>query len=180
MSLSRRPTGRAILSDEDNVDAAVHRRSHEEVFATIRALRNEGLSYSEIERRTRYKRRSVAKWLTFKTPPGRRRATLNPTSPWYFEDFRSQCWKDGNCCGRHLFHDVRLRGYTGSFSNLERLLAARRRIDKPASCVRPSSVANLDPVRNPDTGHAIKVASHGKSRCGGVGRVRMEPRPALA
>jgi transposase len=163
MSLSGRVTGRAILSEEDNVDAAVHRRharlahrqSREEVFSTIHALRNEGLSYCEIERRTGYKRRSVAKWLTFKTPPDRRRAALNPTSPWYFEEFLAQCWKDGNRCGRHLFHDVKQRGYTGSFSNLERLLGAWRRSDKPATTNPPSPVPDLSPVRDPDSGHAI-------------------------
>ena len=90
----------------------------------------EGLSYSEIARRTGYERRSIAKWLTFKAPPDRRRAALNPTSPWYFETFLAQCWKDGNRCGRHLFHDVKQRGYTGSFSNLERLLGAWRRAER--------------------------------------------------
>ncbi|BAB54453.1 transposase (plasmid) [Mesorhizobium japonicum MAFF 303099] len=130
MSLSGRSTGRSILSEEDNVDAALHRRrarlahrqSRDEVFATIHSLHSEGLSYCEIERRTGYKRRTVAKWLKFETPPDRRRAALNPRAPWYFEKFLAQCWKDGNRCGRHLFHDVKERGYTGSFSNLERLL----------------------------------------------------------
>jgi hypothetical protein len=48
----------------------------------------------------------------------------------YFETFLAQCWKDGNRCGRHLFHDVKRRGYTGSFSNLERLLGAWRRAER--------------------------------------------------
>ncbi len=30
--------------------------------------------------------------------------------------------KNGNRLGRHLFHDIKNRGYTGSRSNLERLL----------------------------------------------------------
>lgn len=63
----------------------------------LHALHEEGLSYSEIARRTGYERRSVAKWLKFKAPPDRRRAALNPTSPWYFETFLAQCWKEG--CG---------------------------------------------------------------------------------
>lgn len=163
MSLSGRPTGRAILSEEDNINAALHRRrarlahrqSREEIFATVHALRDKGLSYSEIERRTGYKRRSVAKWLTFKTPPDRRRAALNPTSPWYFEEFLAQCWKDGNRCGRHLFHDLKQRGYTGSFSNLERLLGAWRRSDKPTTTNSPAPAPDLNPVRDPDSGHAI-------------------------
>ena len=86
MSLSGRATGRAILSEKDNVDAGVHRRrarlahrqSREEIFEKIHALRKEGLSFCEISRRTGYERRSIAKWLTFKAPPDRRRAALNP------------------------------------------------------------------------------------------------------
>ncbi len=97
----------------------------------LHALRQEGLSYSEIARWTGYERRSIAKWLAFKAPPDRRRAALNPTSPpWYFETFLAQCWEEGNRCGRHLFHDVKQRGYTGSLSNLERLLGAWRRAER--------------------------------------------------
>lgn len=111
MNLSGRATGRALLSDEDNISTAAHlqrarlayRTSREEIFTTIHALRDKGMSFSEIERQTGFRRRSVAKWLAFKTPPDRRRATLNPTSPWYFEEFLARRWKDGNHSGRQMF-----------------------------------------------------------------------------
>lgn len=80
---------------------------------------------------------------------------MSPSSPWYFEEFLAQYWKDGNRCGRHLFHDVKQRGYTGSFSNLERLLGAWRRAEKPAIDKPPANTPDLGPVRDPDTGHAI-------------------------
>jgi hypothetical protein len=70
------------------------------------ALSKEGLTCSDIARRTGYGRRSITKWLTFETPPDRRRGALQPTSPLYFEAFLTQCWKDGNRRGRHLFHDI--------------------------------------------------------------------------
>lgn len=123
-------------------------------LVTIHALRQEGLSYSEIARRTGYERRSVTKWLKFEAPPDRRRAALNPTSPWYFEAFLAQCWKQGNQRGRHLFHDVKQRGYTGSFANLERLLGAWRLAEREQADDTPS-VLNPEPVRDPETGHAI-------------------------
>lgn len=44
----------------------------------LHALRQQGLSYREIARRTRYERRSITKWLKFKAPPDRRRAALTP------------------------------------------------------------------------------------------------------
>ena len=163
MSLSGRATGRAILSEDAIVDAATHRRrarlahrqSRQEIFEKLHALREEGLSYSEIARRTGYERRSVAKWLKFKAPPDRRRAALNPTSPWYFETFLAECWKEGNRCGRHLFHDVKQRGYTGSFANLERLLGAWRRAGREQAVDVPPTTLKPEPVRDPDTGHAI-------------------------
>ncbi|MDF1600267.1 ISL3 family transposase [Mesorhizobium sp. YIM 152430] len=163
MSLSGRATGRAILSEDAIVDAATHRRrarlahrqSRHEILETLRALREEGLSYSEIARRTGYERRSVANWLKFEAPLDRRRAALKPTSPWYFETFLAQCWKDGNRLGRHLFHDVKQRGYTGSFANLERLLGAWRRAEREQASDLPPLVLKLEPVRDPETGHAI-------------------------
>nr|WP_167364026.1 transposase [Rhizobium mongolense] len=140
MSLSGRATGRALLPDvEIEIDhpdrisddqlletprrnqlRRAHRQSRKDVFETVHALSKQGLSGSEIARRTGYGRRSIAKWLTFATPPDRRRGALQPTSPLYFEAFLTQCWKDGNRRGRHLFHDIKHRG--GSFFNLERLL----------------------------------------------------------
>lgn len=69
MSMEGRATGRVLLLDSDFGGAAAHRRRarmahrkfRDEIFATVHALRDQGLSYSEIERRTGYKRRTVAK-----------------------------------------------------------------------------------------------------------------------
>jgi hypothetical protein len=112
MSLSGRATGRALLPDKeienDHDDRALdepapetpwrnqlrraHRQSRKDVFETVHALSKEGLTCSDIARRTGYGRRSITKWLTFETPPDRRRGALQPTSPLYFEAFLTQCW----------------------------------------------------------------------------------------
>lgn len=186
MGLSGRATGRALQPDEDiendHDDRALHerapetpwrnqlrraqRQSRKDVFETVHALSKEGLTCSEIARRTGYGRRSITKWLTFETPPDRRRGALQPTSPLYFEAFLAQCWKDGNRRGRHLFHDIKRRGYTGSFFNLERLLATWRRAERPeqikdGSDTAPAWLGLADrpydnaPVRDPQTGHLI-------------------------
>jgi biotin operon repressor len=60
MNLHGRATGRALLSDADNISAAsnllksrlAHRKSREEIYKTISALRQQGLTCSEIGRRT--------------------------------------------------------------------------------------------------------------------------------
>jgi hypothetical protein len=78
--------------------------------------------------------------------------------PLYFEAFLAQCWKDGNRCGRHLFHDMKQRGYMGSFSNLERLLASWRRAERsvkdraspvPINSINPAAVLSRYAIRRP-------------------------------
>ncbi|MDX0567968.1 ISL3 family transposase [Sinorhizobium medicae] len=132
-----------------------HRQSRQEIFDTLQALRQQGLTYSEIARRTGYERRSIANWLASNAPRDRNRAALNPTSPLYFETFLAECWKNGNRVGRHLFYDIKNRGYTGSRSNLERLLKVWREVEnlQPEEPLPDMDVS--EPVRDPDTGHMI-------------------------
>ncbi len=167
MSLSGRATGRALLpdkgigsaqidpiQDDPHVDAThrrrvrhAHQQSRQAVFDTVHALNKQDLSYSEIARRTG--RLSIAKWLTFETPPDRQKAALKPTSPLYFEAFLAQCWRDGNRCGRHLLYDIKQRGYTGSFSNLERLLASSRRPERSVKdSASPAPIISYQPGRD--------------------------------
>lgn len=163
MNLHGRATGRALLSDADNISAAshllrsrlAHRKSREEIFATIHALHKQGFSCSEIQRRTGFRRRSVAKWLAYEKPPDRRRATLKPTSPWYFEEVLNQCWRDGIRTGSALFQMIGDLGYEGSLTHLQRLLAGWRRAEKQTFNHTNMVTQTLEPVRDPETGHAI-------------------------
>jgi hypothetical protein len=162
MNLHGRATGRALLSDADNITTTgsllksrlAHRTSREEIFTTIHALGNQGLSCSEIGWRTGYPRRSIAKWLQFETPPDRKRATLNRTSPWYFEEFLRRNWKDGIRTESALFRLIQEHGYEGSQTHLQRLLAGWRRAEQQASDPKAEHKI-LEPVRDPETGHAI-------------------------
>lgn len=169
LNLHGRATGRALLPDESisavDQDIAEHERhagaqhrrrarlahhqSRRSIFETVHALSKQGLSRSEIGHRTGYGPRSIAKWLTFETPPDRRRVTLKPTSPLHFEAFLVQCWKDGNRCGRHLFHEVKRRGYTGSFPSLERLLASWKRRPEGADRDSQAALVNCLHFQNP-------------------------------
>ena len=163
MSLYGHANVRPILSEDAIASTTAqhrrarlaHRQSRQEIFEMIHALRQQGLTYSEIARRTGYERRSVTNWLTSNAPRDRNRAALNPTSPLYFEAFLAECWKDGNRLGRHLFHDLTNRGYIGSRSNLERLLKVWREAENVRPHATPPEVKVLEPVRDPDTGHVI-------------------------
>src|SRR5512136_3029463 len=76
----------------------------------------------DIARQTGFDRRTVAKWIRAEAPPERSAAAPKTTSPWHFEDYLSRRWSEGCVRGRRLFQEIEARGYTGSFSNLERLL----------------------------------------------------------
>jgi transposase len=149
LSRADRPTGRALLpppkdegesgttivcSPRDQRDLAehrrltkqAHRRSRQAIFDQIHTLREARTSIRDIARETGFGPRSIRKWLKFSAPPDRHAAAPKPCSPAYFQDYLSRRWAEGCVRGRTLLHEIKLRGYTGSFSHLERLLAKWR------------------------------------------------------
>jgi hypothetical protein len=87
----------------------------------------------------------------------RQRVTLKPSSPLYFREFLTRRWSEVDRGGRRLFHDVRARGYVGSFSNLERLLSTWRRDARPQSSSRPQRAQPIHerPAIDPAAGWQI-------------------------
>ena len=125
-----------------------NRRSRQAIFDQVRALHGEGRSVRDIVRQTGFDRRTIAKWIRVDALPDRNASAPQTCSPRYFEEFLSRRWAEGCVRGRQLFHEVKARGYTGSFSNLERLLAKWRRpvrkIIRPPPTIGP--VRALDPA----------------------------------
>lgn len=163
LSRADRSTGRALLPESNDEDAPViargsggrregaahryltrqaHRRSRQAIFEQIHILREAGTSIDDIARQTGFGRRSIRKWLKFTAPPERRATAPKPCSPNYFIDYLSRRWAEGCVRGRELLHEIKLRGYTGSFSHLERLLAKWRRASG-------AKVVTLPPVPEP-------------------------------
>ncbi len=76
MNLYGHGNARPILSEDAIAGARsqrhfarlAHRQSRKEIFNDLYALRQRGLSYSEIGRRTGYDRRSVTNWLSSSAP----------------------------------------------------------------------------------------------------------------
>src|SRR5208282_5861221 len=96
------------------------------IFNQIRTLRDAGSSIGDVARETGFGPRSIRKWLKFSEPPERRATAPKPCSPSYFLDYLSRRWAEGCIRGRELLQEIKLRGYTGSFSHLGRLLAKWR------------------------------------------------------
>jgi hypothetical protein len=75
------------------------------------------------------------------------------TSPRHFEEYLSRRWSEGCVRGRRLFQEIKARGHTGSFSNLERLLAKWR--NRKRKTVKAASTVPNPPPVDPATGRSI-------------------------
>jgi hypothetical protein len=127
VTISEGPSGPGEVAEHRHLTRQAHRRSRQAVFDQIHTLRVAGTSIGDIARQTGFGPRSIRKWLKFSTPPERRAAAPKPCSPNYFLDYLSRRWAEGCVRGRELLYEIKLRGYSGSFSHLERLLAKWRR-----------------------------------------------------
>jgi len=82
-------------------------------------------------------------------------------TPAYFEAFLARSWAEGTTKVRHLFSDIRHRGYNGSFSHLARFLAPWRgstRVDDEndlSSSDQEAPVAPRVKTLDPMTGRQI-------------------------
>ena len=125
-----------------------NRRSRQATFERVGALHRERRSVSDIVRQTGFDRRTIAKWIRADALPQRNAAAPKTTSPVYFEEYLSRRWSEGCLRGRRLLQEIKARGYTGSFSNLEQLLVKwrnpKRKVARPA-LPAPRS-APVDPV----------------------------------
>jgi transposase len=133
-----------------------NQRSRQAIFDRARALHGEGKNIAEIVRQTGFDRRTIAKWIRADALPQRNAAAAKTTSPRYFEEYLSRRWSEGCVRGWHLFREINARGYTGSFSNLERLLAKwrnpKREVARPTpphfgmKPVDPASGQSISPI----------------------------------
>lgn len=96
------------------------------MFDQIRALYDAGFSVVEIARRLGIGRRRVYRWVRRVDLPERNVMAPKPCTPAYFGAFLERRWAEGTTKVRHLFAEIRQRGYTGSFSHLARFLAPWR------------------------------------------------------
>ena len=110
-------------------------------------------SVSAIVRQTGFDRRTIAKWIRADALPQRNAAAPKTTSPRYFEEYLARRWAEGCVRGRRLFQEVKARGYTGSFSNVERLLAKWRNPKRKTP--RPAPPPPRAPAVDPATGRLI-------------------------
>jgi transposase len=143
----------------------------QELFDEIRALFEGGSSIREIARKLGLGRRRVERWIRRIDLPDLNTMASKPCTPTYFGVLLERRWAEGITKVRHLFAEIRHRGYTGSFSHLARFLAPWRsgepslegdEQEEPA----PVRLRTLDPmtgrVISPLTAAALCVKPRGQ------------------
>jgi transposase len=130
--------------------------ARQQLFDQIRALFEGGNSIGEIARKLGLGRRRVERWVRRIDVPDPNTMASTPSSPVYFGVLLERCWAEGITKVRHLFEEIRRRGYTGSFSHLARFLAPWRSgapslDDDEQEALASVRVRTLDPM----TGRAI-------------------------
>ena len=96
------------------------------MFGKIRALYDAGSTVGEIAQKLGLGPRRVYRWVRRLDMPERSAMAPKPCTPAYFGAFLARSWAEGTTKVRHLFSDIRHRGYTGSFSHLARFVAPWR------------------------------------------------------
>jgi hypothetical protein len=70
--------------------------------------------------------RRIYRWVRRIDMPERNAMAPKPCAPAYFGTFLARSWAERTTKVRHLFSDIRHRGYMGSYSHLARFLASWR------------------------------------------------------
>jgi transposase len=150
--------GRSLLpADAGDLNPAprqARRETRKSAFDRVQALHRAGESSRHIAAQTGVGWSTVVKWIRSGCLPERRPAALTPSSPRYFQEFLLRQWEAGNRLGRHLFHDLKHRGYTGSLSHLHRLLAKWRHPDRKEE-IKVAIPAEESRALDPATGWQI-------------------------
>jgi transposase len=128
------PEQPAIERSDRCPEVAAHERlvrrgrdaARQALFDEIRALYEAGSTVREISRKLGLGRRRVERWVRRIDLPERNAMTPKACTPAYYAAFLARSWAEGTTKVRHLFSDIRHRGYIGSYCHLARFLAPWR------------------------------------------------------
>jgi transposase len=122
-SLARATKGRLEMAEHRRLTKQAHHRSRQAIFDRVQILKNARATVRDIARDLGVGWRTAKKWVLATIAPVRRERTPTPTSAKYFRDYILSRSSNGCTRGRQLFEEVRSRGYLGSYSNMQRVLA---------------------------------------------------------
>ena len=117
MSPRLRATPSCSRADEaEEAPSQVSRSNRYARYQAVQVLHQQALSEREIARRLKMSRQTVHRFLVAESFPERSRppyrgSILDPYKPYILERWKAGCWN-----GTQLYHEVKMRGYTGSDS----------------------------------------------------------------
>ncbi len=153
-SARRRGHGQQPALAEHRTLAREGRRSaHERMFDRVKVLQATGNGIGAIVRETGFHWRTVAKWVELDKLPERNVMAPKSTTPSKFQTYLSQRWAEGCTTGRDLLPEIKCLGYTGSLSQLERLLTQWRHAGHAAIIDAPAAKAGI--LMDPSTGRLV-------------------------
>ena len=129
------------------------RTVRKDMFDRVKILQAAGNGIRAIVRETGFNWRTVAKWAGLGELPERNVMAAKPTTPGNFQNHLSRRWAEGCTTGRDLLPEIKCLGYTGSLSQLERLLSQWRRACRPAGIDGPAAKTAM--LSDPSTGNLI-------------------------
>lgn len=148
MSRISRHHGRSLVQaaprNAVNAHEAARQAQHDArraMFERILHLRAEGKTMRAIAAQTGVGWRTVTKWVRSGCLRDRNRAAPGPRSPRHFQDYLQRRWAEGGTHGRYLFWEIQHRGYEGSYSHLQKLLAEWRSASSGEGRPRPERQA---------------------------------------
>jgi len=109
-----------------------------EQFQTVKKLKEQGFSMREISRRTRISRQTVTKYMLAETCPQypsgvKRKSKLEP-----YNDYITQCLKDGLNRATQILLKLRRKGYEGSYGTVVRWVRTELKALKSAGAISPA------------------------------------------
>jgi transposase len=135
------------LAEHRDLMKQTRRAARQASFDKVKGLLEVGKSLNDIMRETGLNWRTIAKWNQFETLPARNLSSKKPGLIAKFQEYLSQRWTDGVRRGRHLLHEIKKLGYSGSRASLERLLLnwrANGRSDPGTLVVSTETAAVID------------------------------------
>ena len=117
-------------------------------FNRLKALQASGATVSAIIRQTGFHERTVSKWMQVEELPPRSTMAPKQSTPVRFQSHLGRRWAEGCTSGRTLLLEIKELGYTGSLSQLNRLLTEWRRTGRPAATAE-ATTSPLHFVLNP-------------------------------
>jgi hypothetical protein len=122
------------------------------MFERVKVLHVAGNGIRAIVRETGFNWRTVAKWVQLDELPERNVMAPKSTTPGKFQTYLSRRWAEGCTTGRDLLPEIKCLGFTGSLSQLERLLTKWR---AGHAVVFDAPAAKAGILTDPSTGQLV-------------------------